>query len=220
MIAIKDLKTKYNRTYAEATNIEVNHNKVKYLEDFIRLDDSYLYEETLLNSTEATRVFIDKCLEKISSKLLAELNQKLSEENITINLDFIISFLKEHESELLEKYTCSEASLITLKCLHFDAVYQDISFNTNKNIDRVSEDLFTWILEKIPEKLAEDKDQYEKILKLIEVAKLDYKKIKTKTDKTRLIAKIYQAIREHYPNCSQTHTFSKEKIRYLVEKAN
>lgn len=215
---IEELRKKYpDKKFIEA-NIPDSCGAVcvKNIDDFMCLDNIFLYCNKIHCSDDETENLVNSIL----SKACWAIREKLSDEySAQINKAFH-NYRASECDYLYDKYYTDdkeELILVTSDCrVYFreEATDNKTDIKIKKEIDKCTKEL----MELVNGEIEECKKSKQTILDAIDKRRSDYNSAKTKTEKNDIIKEIKLFILEEYPEYSRDYT--KDYIKHLLEKSD
>lgn len=214
---IKELMNKHqDKKFVSAEGLPSKGIEIPSVEEFLQLDDTFLYEEELLEEEEATAEAIDNCV--LAAQKLLESSFEIHHREYSATKNFMDDYVEEHREDLQKRCAVKEAQFLTLKCLHFECLCHLENFPIEESIiESVSQEIASATLADLLSQAEESENELQEMKDVVLSVKSDFTAATTQVAKNKIINQMLLKLKDTYPDSHHLGYFTKDRVLYMLE---
>lgn len=213
-MTLEEIRKNYSsKKFVEVDDVGNNVVVALNIDDFMSLDDVFLYCRLHLDSEDITEHLITQLISDVENSL----EETLGYEVRSIIRNVAEDYRLDHEEELARRLHVDDIDTFKLRSLHNSVWYQPDDIPDIEDFDALSIEVINAIKDLVMNEINEHVKKSKEADAFVKSYCNDYAKAPTKTDKTKLINDIQYLLQKNYGCYPFVQKYTKDFIRCVLE---
>lgn len=213
-MTLEEIKNKYtNKKFVEVDDVGNNVVVALDIDDFMSLDDVFLYCKLHLDSDDITEHLITQLISDVENSL----EETMGYEVRSIIRNVAEDYRLDHEEELARRLHVDDIDTFKLRSLHNSVWYQPDDIPDIEDFDALSSEVINTIKDLVMTEINGHVKKSKEADAFVNSYREEYMKATTKTDKTKLINDIQYLLQKNYGCYPFVQKYTKDFIRCVLE---